>query len=383
MIFFRLKGRIDSNNSADIEKEIRDSLPEGFQGELTLDAADLSYVSSAGLRVFLRLKKEFSQMRIVHVNRDVYEILEMTGMNQIIDTERSLRQMSIEGCPEIGRGAHGIVYRIAPDTIVKVYQPGEQIERIRKERELARWAFVKGIPTAIPYDIVQVGDQYGTVFELLNARSASEYVMESTQQLNSFISDSVQLLKQIHAIQADSGELPDMKKQMLTWLEASRNLPDVREGLSDEAFKQLEQMIQATPDSKKLLHADFHLKNILICEDELMLIDMDTLCTGDPIFDLATIYNSYREFPSIDAGAAAFLGIDVETAYRICDQTMEEYMSDMDPADRAETIQKAQLFGCVRIVSYMSRHDDLPMKEQVVNRCIKDINEILSNKITG
>ncbi|MBR3245180.1 MAG: phosphotransferase [Parasporobacterium sp.] len=380
MSIFRLKGRIDSNNAAEIEKEIRAFLPEGFQGELTMDASDLSYVSSAGLRVFLRLKKEIGQIRIIHVNRDVYEILEMTGMNQIIETEKSLRQMEIDGCPEIGRGAHGIVYRIAPDTIVKVYHPGEKIERIRKERELARWAFVKGIPTAIPYDIVRIGDQYGTVFELLNARSASEYVQESTKQMDAFISDSVHLLKQIHAIQADPGELPDMKEQMLTWLGSSRDFPEIREGLTDEAFDQLEQMIRETPDSRMLLHADFHLKNILVCEDELMLIDMDTLCTGDPIFDLATIYNSYREFPSIDAGAAAFLGIDVETAYRICDQTMEQYLSDMDPAGRAEVIKKAQLFGCVRIVAYMNRHDDLTMKEQVVRRCIEDINTILFQK---
>ena len=379
MVFtYRLKGRIDSNNAAEVEKEIRDHLPEGFDGELALDASDLSYVSSAGLRVFLRLKKEIGQLRLIHVSRDVYEILEMTGMNQIIETEKALRQMDIDGCPEIGRGAHGIVYRIAPDTIVKVYHPGEQIEKIRKERELARWAFVNGIPTAIPYDIVRIGEQYGTVFELLNARSASEYVKESAQQLENFISDSVHLLKQIHAIRADSEKLPDMKEQMLTWISSFRNLPDIREALTGEVLEQMENMVRETPDSKMLLHADFHLNNILICEDELMLIDMDTLCTGDPIFDLATIYNSYREFPSIDPEAAAFLGIDVETSYKICDQTMERYMSDSDPAERAEVVRKARLFGCIRIIDYMNRRAGLPMKERVVRRCLKDISEILA-----
>ena len=63
-----------------------------------------------------------------------------------------IREMSIDGCPEIGRGAHGIVYQTAPDMLVKVYNENTSIDSIRKERERARWAFVKGIPTAIPFD---------------------------------------------------------------------------------------------------------------------------------------------------------------------------------------------------------------------------------------
>ncbi len=38
---------------------------------------------------------------------------------------------------------------------------------IKNEQRLAKRAFVKGVPTAISYDIVKVGDKYGSVFELL------------------------------------------------------------------------------------------------------------------------------------------------------------------------------------------------------------------------
>ncbi len=55
----RLSGRIDSNNASEVEKDILARL-EGEQGPaLVLDASDLSYISSAGLRVILRLKKPF------------------------------------------------------------------------------------------------------------------------------------------------------------------------------------------------------------------------------------------------------------------------------------------------------------------------------------
>ena len=43
------------------------------------------------------------------------------------------------------------------------------IDCIEHERQLARSAFVAGIPTAIPYDMVRVKDSYGLVFEMVKA----------------------------------------------------------------------------------------------------------------------------------------------------------------------------------------------------------------------
>ena len=133
--------------------------------------------------------------------------------------------------------------------------------------------------------VVRVGDRYGAVFELLDARSTAEYIKESPENLEDYIQRSVRLIKQLHAIPAEPGELPDMKAQMLEWMSSIRRLHDEEQGgeLTGESCDQLEKMIRETPDSRTLLHADLHLKNFMICRDELMIIDMDTLCTGDPI----------------------------------------------------------------------------------------------------
>ena len=57
---------------------------------------------------------------------------------------------------------------IDPDTIVKVYLNPDALPEIHRERELARLAFVAGVPTAIPYDVVRIeGGGYGSVFELV------------------------------------------------------------------------------------------------------------------------------------------------------------------------------------------------------------------------
>ena len=66
-----LRGRIDSNNAAAVEQDILTQLAGGNAQEIILDAADLEYISSAGLRVILRLKKSCPALKIVNVNSEV------------------------------------------------------------------------------------------------------------------------------------------------------------------------------------------------------------------------------------------------------------------------------------------------------------------------
>ncbi len=284
-----------------------------------------------------------------------------------------LREISIDGAPKIGEGAHGEVFRIADDTIAKVYRPGVSMETIRREKELARWAFIHGVPTAISFDIVRVGEQYGVVYELLNARSASDYVRESPANLDDFVKKSVDLMNMIHSIEVMPGELPDMKEQTFGWIENSRD------HLSSDICDRLETLLSGVADSHTLLHAVFHLKNIMVSDGGLMLIDMDTLCIGDPIFELATIHNSYREFPSIAPEAAMFLGIDVDTAFRIWDRTLELYMGDADNMDVLDTARKAQIFGCIRIIDFVDRHREMPDREKCLKTCIADITRLITD----
>ena len=168
-----LKGRIDSNNAAQVEKDLLAELERGEDASVVLDCSNLEYISSAGLRLILRLKKVYQELSIVNVSSDVYEILEMTGFTEMMPVDKAYRVVSVEGCEEIGRGANGTIYRIDRDNVVKVYNNADALEDIRHEREVAKLALILGIPTAISYDVVKVGESYGSVFELLNASSFS------------------------------------------------------------------------------------------------------------------------------------------------------------------------------------------------------------------
>ena len=80
-----LEGRLDTVTSQDLEKELNESLA-GVK-ELILDFDGLEYISSAGLRVLLATQKTMlkqGEMKLVRVNDDIMEILEITGFSEIL-----------------------------------------------------------------------------------------------------------------------------------------------------------------------------------------------------------------------------------------------------------------------------------------------------------
>lgn len=52
-----LEGRIDSNNALTMEREIMDIMAQHPEADLVLDGEALEYISSAGLRVLMKLRK--------------------------------------------------------------------------------------------------------------------------------------------------------------------------------------------------------------------------------------------------------------------------------------------------------------------------------------
>ena len=89
ILTINLSGRIDSDNCDQIEDAILTKVYESKATSIILNMADLVYISSAGLRVILRLKKAYNDVRIINVNSNVYEIFEMTGFTDMVTVKRT------------------------------------------------------------------------------------------------------------------------------------------------------------------------------------------------------------------------------------------------------------------------------------------------------
>ena len=83
-----LEGRLDTVTAPQLEAELRTAV-NGVT-ELVLDLAELSYVSSAGLRVLLSAQKVMNRqgrMIIRNVKPEIMDIFEVTGFVDILDIE--------------------------------------------------------------------------------------------------------------------------------------------------------------------------------------------------------------------------------------------------------------------------------------------------------
>ena len=256
LINLDLTGRIDSNNAAAVEQTLMAAVTGRPDAPVLLDAEKLEYISSAGLRVLLHLKKTNKDLRIINVCPEVYEILEMTGFTEMVQIEKAYRVVSVEGCEEIGRGANGTVYRIDQDNVVKVYNNADALSEIQHEREVAWLALILGIPTAISYDVVRVGDSYGSVFEMLNARSYSKIIETEPDKLDWCVKEYVGMLKRIHSTLVPEGKLPDLKRTVLSWAEFMKAY------LPEDAGEKLLTLVQNVPHDDHMIHGDYHTKNL-------------------------------------------------------------------------------------------------------------------------
>lgn len=347
------EGRIDSANAAETEKEIFAVLEEHPDKTPLFDVSGLTYISSAGLRVLLKVKKRVAKdLTIREVSPEIFEILETTGFTELFQVHKKMREISLDGCDVIGRGFYGTVYRIDEDTIVKMYNPPDALEMIENEKRMAKMAFVKGIPTAISFDIVREGDRYGSVFELLKAKTLNDLVIESPERTEEIVKQYVAFIREVHGTQMDEGSLPSARERFLSYLD------ELKAFLSDEVIEKCRTLLLTIPEDLHVVHGDLQMKNVMIVDEEPMLIDMDTLCTGHPVFDLAGLYVTYKAFEEDDPeNGMQFLGISNEQCSRIWDGILSLYLEGETEEEKARIEEKIRIVAYIRFLFLLAVSD--------------------------
>ena len=351
-----LSGRIDSNNVDQCDEKIVYDL-NNYEGSITIDAEELEYISSAGLRLILKIKKKYPDTKIINCNDEVFGIFELTGFTQMIDIKKRYKTLSIDGCKIIAEGAYGIVYRIDSETIVKVYKNSVSLEDIIKEKDNAKKAFILGIPTAISYDIVRVGDLYGSVFEMLEAKSYAELLREG-QDINKLVKESVNVLKQIHNTNNSIYELPNKNKEAINWAKYCN------EYLPNEIGKRLIKMFKEIPNKDTIIHGDFHIKNLMHSKDETLLIDMETISTGHPILELACSYSVYEGFECLDPkNPEKFLGIPKKQCREFINLTLKYYFDKINNNDIENIKSMIKIICYTRLLRRQIKHYGIDNKK--------------------
>ena len=366
-----LAGRLDTATSAKASADIERALATvPVISRLTCDAGQLEYISSSGLRILLSLAKRYKDFRITEVQSLVYEVLDTTGFTKIMTVERALRQLSVEGCEVIGVGGVGTVYRLDGDTIIKVFREGTTIEEVRREITMSKEAFVMGMPTAISFDVVRVGCQYGLVYELLQADTLSACIKREPGRIDEFARKYAELFHQLHAIEVPGGS------SVPCAIERERQqIRHIRRYFPQESIDLMLRIVDAIPNANRLLHLDLQTKNAMVQNGELMLIDMGEVGYGHPLLDLG---HAYSAMVTLVGDYDKIIGMPRELGQKLWSRAIDYYLEGM-PAEVVKQ-RKAQIevVSCVRSFSWLALSDSFP--EAVINECKAVFDERIARR---
>ena len=321
-----LDGEMNSYSAEPMGDEIDEIIAKNNFKKLVLDLDNLRYVSSAGLRVILKLKQKYD-VTVINASLEVYDIFQMTGFTSMMDIQKALRKIDISNAEVIGEGFFSTVYRLNKDTIVKVFNRTSDSDQIERELRLAKEAFVLGIPTAISFDVVKAGDKLGVCFEMLDCKSLQKVLLTEKDKFDEYVKKYAELLKKINTTECFNPNIPSIKKHYLDKVEK------IKPFLEEKYFLKAKKLVEAIPERKTFVHGDCHFKNIMVQKGELLLIDMDTLSVGHPIFELSAIYAPYRAFNEDDPGNSdRFFGISDEECKNLYDSVLNIYFGKDDEA---------------------------------------------------
>ena len=362
-----LEGELNSYNADNVEKEIDNTLKSQSFDKLVLDFANISYISSAGLRIILKLKQKYDDLSIIETSLEVYDIFSMTGFTNIMDIKKGLKRIYLSGAQVIGDGYYSTVYRIDKDTIIKVFERVSDPDQIERELKLAKEAFVLGIPTAISFDIVRVDDgKLGVRYEMLDCMSLKNAFVNMKDKWPELLDKYAALLKKMNSTPCDDPNIPNKKQAYLVKLEK------IKPFLPAAAHEKLVKMFNAIPERNTLIHGDCHFKNIMLQNNDLLLIDMDTLSVGYPIFEWAALYAPYVAFNEDDPGNSMnFFGMSDEEVAKIYDELLIRYFGKDDQAIK----DKIKIVGYAHMVRWTTNNE--PNNTKRIEGCKARLLELL------
>ena len=182
-------------------------------------------------------------------------------------------------------------------------------------------------------------------------------------------------MKSIHAIDVEDGAVPDMRETALDWAEF------VAPHLPADQGKKLRSLIEAVPKQNTLMHGDYHTNNIMVQNGEPLLIDMDTLCMGHPVFEIGSMFNAFVGYSELNhQNMIDFFGYSFETAGKFFDLSLKAYLGTDDDALCNSVAEKAMIIGYTRMLRRAIRRPEEADSPAKIARC-KEMLGILLNKV--
>ena len=171
---------------------------------------------------------------------------------------------------------------------------------------------------------------------MLNAKTVASVIKESPERAEELGTRLGKLLKELHGTDADTKVLRDM---LAVYRERAAAMDKYYTAEETEKIKSLYALL---PEKKTLVHGDFHAKNVMLMNDELVFIDMGDVGYGNPFLDLGGTYLAMVRIGKIRPEMSE---IYVGMNYELC-KTVWKALTDEYFGEDAETGRKlAEIYG--------------------------------------
>ncbi len=286
---------------------------------------------------------------------------------------RKYKEVSIEGCKLLAAGAKGEVYRYDDELIIKVFNNKNTYRDVEQEIGLSRKAFIMGIPTAISFGIVAVGNRYGAMYELLDSETFSSLIARNPANVDYYASLFADLARTIHGIHVTEEDgFPDATARLRKYITGGIGKED--EALAEKCMK----LIDTISDSDTLTHGDFHTNNVFLLNDEPLLIDLDRLSSGHPMIEISDLYYFYNILGEDDPAVIEdFMGFSYDTAKKFFEVFLRKYLGTEDKKKLDSVKEKAAFICDVRMINKIHKKSDISEEERaIIDRDLARIAEL-------
>jgi thiamine kinase-like enzyme len=140
-------------------------------------------------------------------------------------------------------------------------------------------------------------------------------------------------------------------------------------------------LVEAVPKQNTLMHGDYHTNNIMVQNGEPLLIDMDTLCMGHPVFELGSMFNAFVGYSELDhQNIMDFFGYSFETGGKFWNMALKMYLGTEDEELCRSVAEKAMVIGYTRMLRRSARRPNEADSAAKVAHC-KKMLQVLLNKV--
>lgn len=186
----------------------------------------------------------------------------------------------------VGRGFNSDVYAWGEGRVLKLFHPRLSRDHADREYRATRAVRAAGLPAPAAYEVIEVGDRRGIVFERIDGPSLLGYTQARPWALAWAVRVLAELHARIHRPEAPA-ELPPLRERLAGRIDAA---PGASAADKDAARR----CLAGLPDGTAVCHGDFHPGNVLLAAGGPVVIDWEGATRGDPLGDVAATARLFR-----------------------------------------------------------------------------------------